>query len=154
MGAYLRVIKKCDVVDYNVRPPEGGLKGLEELDVIGIDFKSKTVYLCEATTHIRGVLYKDNKTTVQRIKKKFERQKEYAKKYLPDFPNQHYMFWSPVVPKGYITDNLAKVEGLELVINGEYTRCVDELREKAKIMTNDVGNPFFRTLQILERLRK
>jgi len=30
---------------------------------------------------------------------------------------------------------------------------MDELRLKAKELTNDVGNPFFRMLQILEHLR-
>jgi len=153
-GAYLKIIKKCDFVDYNVRPPGGGLEGLNELDVVGLDFKNKTVYLCEVTTHIRGLLYKDNRTTVERIKTKYERQKDYADKYLSDFPYRHFMFWSPVVPKGYITEELKKIEGLELIINEKYTQCIDELRKKAKELTNDVGNPFFRTLQILERLRR
>lgn len=154
VGAYLRIIKGCDIIDYNARPPEEGLRGLEELDVIGLDFQKKTAYLCEAATHIRGTLYRDNKTTVEKIKKKFERQKAYAKKYLPDFPNCYYMFWAPVVSRGYITKNLEKLSGLELMINENYTHCIDELREKAKIMTNDIGNPFFRTLQILEHLRR
>ncbi len=63
------------------------------------------------------------------------------------------MFWSPVVPKGYITKELEKIDGLELVTNKKYTQCIDELRIKAKELTNDVGNPFFRMLQILEHLR-
>ncbi len=153
VGAYLKIIKKCDFVDYNVRPPGGGLEGLNELDVVGLDFKNETAYLCEVTTHIRGVLYKDNITTVNKIKIKYKRQKEYANKYLPGFLNRHFMFWSPVVPKGYITEELEKIDGLELVINKKYAQCIDELRLKAKELTNDVGNPFFRMLQILEHLR-
>ncbi|MDD5659927.1 MAG: hypothetical protein PHR39_07990 [Actinomycetota bacterium] len=31
VGAYLKVIKKCDFIDYNARPPGGGLEGLNEL---------------------------------------------------------------------------------------------------------------------------
>ena len=154
VGAYLKIIKKCDFVDYNVRPPGGGLEGLNELDVVGLDFKNKTAYLCEVTTHITGLLYKDNKTTIEKIKKKYKRQKEYADKYLPGFLNRHFMFWSPVVPKGYVTKELEKIDGLELVINKKYTQCIDELRIKAKELTNDVGNPFFRMLQILEHLKK
>ncbi len=76
VGAYLKIIIKCDFVDYNVRPPVGGLEGLNELDVVGLDFKNKTAYLCEVTTHITGFLYKDNKTTIEKIKKKYKRQKE------------------------------------------------------------------------------
>ena len=154
VGAYLKIIKKCDFVDYDVRPPGGGLEGLNELDVVGLDFKNKTAYLCEVTTHIRGVLYKDNITTVNKIKIKYKKQKEYANKYLSDFPKRYFMFWSPVVPKGYITGELEKIDGLELVINKKYTHCIDELRLKAKELTNDLGNPFFRMLQILEHLRK
>jgi len=154
VGAYLKVIKKCDFIDYNARPPVGGLEGLNELDVVGLDFKNKSVYLCEVTTHIRGILYKDNKNTIVKIKKKFEKQKEYAEKYLLDFPKRYYMFWSPVVPKGYITEELEKIDGLEVVINEKYAKCIDELRGKAKVLTNDVGNPFFRVLQILEHLRR
>lgn len=78
VGAYLRLKLDCDVVDYNVRSPGGGLEGLEEMDVIGLNLKSHRAYLCEVTTHIRGPLYTDNQTTVERIGKKHERQKRYA----------------------------------------------------------------------------
>jgi hypothetical protein len=133
VGAYLKIIKECDFVDYNVRPPGGGLEGLNELDVVGLDFK---------------------KTTVNKINLKYKRQIKYANKYLSDFPKKYFMFWSPVVPKGYVTKELEKIDGLELVINKKYTQCIDELRLKAKKLTNDVGNPFFRMLQILEHLKK
>ncbi|MCK5450860.1 MAG: hypothetical protein KAI70_03755 [Candidatus Omnitrophica bacterium] len=154
VGAYLKIIKQRDIIDYNARPPHGGLEGLGELDVIGLNSKKKTAYICEVTTHIRGILYKDNKTTVERIKKKHKRQKEYAKKYLSNFPNRKYMFWAPVVPRGYITEKLEKIEELVLVINETYSQRIDELREKARILTYDSGNPFFRILQILEHLRR
>ena len=81
VGAYLKLKLDCDFVDYNVRPPGGGLEGLHELDVIGLDFKNSIAYLCEVTTHIRGTLYRDNRTTVERIKKKHERQKEYGHRF-------------------------------------------------------------------------
>ena len=142
VGAYLKIIKGCDVVDYNVRAPGGGLEGLNELDVLGLDFKNQIAYLCEVTTHIRGTLYKDNSTTVERITKKNERQKNYAQKYLQNFPHHRFMFWSPVVPEGYITNRLKSIDGLELVINSEYAKCVDELREKAQVLTHETNNPF------------
>jgi hypothetical protein len=155
VGAYLKIFKECNFVDYNVRLPGGGRKGLNELDVVGLDVKKKIAYLCEVATHIKGLSYgKNTKNTVKKIKTKYERHKEYADKYLSNFPNPCFMFWSPVVPKGNITTELEKVNGLELVINEKYAQCIDELREKAKKLTNDVGNPFFRTLQILEHLRR
>ena len=155
VGAYLKLNERCDVVDYNVRPPGGGLAGLSEFDVIGLRFRDRTAIMCEVTTHIRGLLYKDNKTSVERIAKKHERQKEYAKEYLlSNFEVVHYQFWSPVVPLGYLTKHLAEIDGLELVINGEYVRRVDELQRLAQRLKNDTGNPFFRVLQILGNLRR
>ncbi len=153
VGAYLKEIFECDFVDYNVRRPGGGLKGLEEFDVVGLDFTTQTAYLCEVTTHIRGLLYKSNKESVQRIRTKHLRQKNYARDHLSTFPTVHYMFWSPVVPRGYLTDNLPQIDGLELIINGRYKACVNELRARARSTTHDPGNVFFRTLQILEHLR-
>ena len=158
VGAYLKEIKKCNFVNYNVRPPGGGLEGLNELDVVGLDLKNKIAYLCEVTTHIRGILYKNNETTVERIKAKYQRQKEYAKKHLPGFPGNRviFMFWSPVVPVGYITrelEKLEKIERLELIINQKYTECIEELKEEAK-STHATANPAFRLLQILQHMKK
>lgn len=152
VGAYLQLILRCDVVDYNVRPPGGGLQGLEELDVIGLDLKTQRAYLCEVTTHIRGLLYVDNKTTVERIEKKYKRQQRYGKENLEQFQCE-YMFWSPVVPVGFITSRLSQLEGLQLVINGDYKKRVEELRMRAAETTHDARNPVFRVLQILEHLR-
>ena len=154
VGAHLQLIEECDFIDYNVRPPGGGLKGLEELDVVDLNFKSNTAYLCEVTTHIRGLLYKNNQETIRRIKKKHDRQKKYAEKYLKNFKNHRFMFWSPVVPVGYITEHLENFEGLELVINGEYKKRIDQLRQLVGKTTHDARNPFFRMLQIMEHMRE
>ncbi len=154
IGAYLRMVEKCDFIDYNVRTPGGGLAGLNELDVIGLDFTNRKAYLCEATTHIRGLVYKDNRTTIERITKKFKNQKRYAQDHLSDFSERVFMFWSPVVPVGYLTEHLEKINGLELVINKRYAECIDALKQHARTKTNDEGNPFFRVLQILEHLRR
>jgi len=153
VGAHLQLIERCDFVDYNVRPPGGGMEGLGELDVIGLSFETDTAFLCEVTTHIRGLLYKNNRETVRRIKQKHDRQREYAKKYLKNFKNHKFMLWSPVVPVGYVTESLSVVDGLELVINGEYKNRVEQLRELAANTTHDARNPFFRMLQIMEHMR-
>lgn len=152
VGAYLQLKLDCDVVDYNVRPPGGGLQGLEELDVVGLNLKEHKAYLCEVTTHIRGLQYKDNATTADRIRQKHERQIWYGKEFLHNFECV-YMFWSPVVPVGYITDRLILLPDLQLVINGEYKKRIDELRILAANTTHDARNPFFRMLQILEHMR-
>ena len=153
VGAWLQVIAGCDVVDYNVRPPGGGLQGLGELDVVGLNFKTDTIYFCEVTTHIRGLLYKDNAETVARIKRKHARQKQYAERYSDNFNNHRFMFWSPYVPRGAVTSGLSQIEGLELVINGVYKSRVDALRAEAAHTTHDARNPVFRLLQILEHMK-
>lgn len=76
VGVCLRIIEECDVIDYNARPPGGGLEGLGELDVIGFNLKTQTVYLCEVTTHLDGLLIGQNaETTVETIRKKYKHQK-------------------------------------------------------------------------------
>ena len=153
VGATMQLIEGCNVVDYGVRPPGGGQAGLNELDVMGLNFKTDTAFLCEVTTHIRGMLYKDNRTTVERIKKKHDNQRLYAEEYLKNFRTIRYMIWSPRVPRGYITEHLAEIKALELVINGDYKRRVKELQGLAAKTTHDTGNPAFRMLQILGHLR-
>lgn len=153
VGAYLKLIKDCDFVDYNVRRPNGGLAGLNEIDLIGLDFKKKQAYLCEVTTHLDGLLYGSNRqVTHEKIQKKFNNLKTYAKDYLPEYEPQ-YLFWSPRVSAG-VVDELESIKGLKLIINNDYTSCVDELKKKAKETKSDTNNPAFRVLQILEHLRK
>ncbi len=154
VGAYLKIIKECDFVDYNVRPRGGRLEGLNELDVIGINFKNNSVYLCEATTHITGLLIKDYKTTITKIEQKHERQKEYYKKYLKNFSVPCFMFWSPLVSKKQM-EKLEKnknLNNLDFITNEKYASCINELKKKAMEITYDTGNPFFRMLQIIERI--
>ncbi len=154
VGACLRLLDRCDFVDYNVRAPDGGLDGLNELDVLGLNLQTGVAYLCEVTTHIRGLLHRSNKETVSHIRAKYAWQKSYAAQYLPNFATVHYQFWSPVVPVGYLTMHLAQIEGLKLIINGDYKRRVGELQELAKREARDTQNPVFRVLQILEHLRE
>ncbi len=155
VGAYLKVIERCDFVDYGARPPGGGLEGLDELDVVGLRFEDRTAFLCEVTTHLHGMGHaRGYEGSLERIRKKHEAQKHYADKCLKAFPRRRFMLWSPVVPRGCLTSELERLEGLELVINEGYTERVNRLLEEAKKTPADIGNPFFRALQILQHLRR
>lgn len=154
VGAYLKVKEECDFVDYNVRIPGGGQKGLNEIDVVGLNFKKKKAYICEVTTHIHGVRYGSYDETFNKIKAKFAHQRDYANRYLQSFKNKEHMFWSPIVPVGKLTKRLNEIKGLQLIINTEYTKRIDELKIEAQNSSHQIGNPFFRTLQILECLRR
>lgn len=154
VGAYLELIEECDVVSYNIRFPETGIKGLGELDVMGLNFKSKTAFLCEVVTHLSGLLYsKGREETTKRIFKKFDNQKSYARKYLRDFKAIRFQLWSPIVRKSLVYD-LGKKKGLELIMNQQYTHCINQLIERAKPSTKQTGNPAFRMLQIITHMRK
>jgi hypothetical protein len=153
VGAYLKVIWKCDFVDYNVRPPVGGMEGLGELDVVGLNFEDKAAYLCEVATHLGGLEYgKGYADSVDRIRRKFERQRNYAERYLKPY-RPIFMFWAPRVPKGPLLDGLQELSLLQLVVNSTYTAHINDLIAEARKVTRDVGNPAFRLLQILARAR-
>ena len=154
VGGCLKEILKCDFVDYGVRARGGGLAGLNELDVLGLRFYDKTTYLCEVTTHTLGLNYKNYATTIERITKKYECQQNYASSFLHNFEQHHFMFWSPRVPVGGLTVGLQAIEGLELIINEDYTRRVEQLKEHVMTAKQDLGNPFLRALQILSCMRK
>jgi hypothetical protein len=153
VGAYLSVVEECDFVDYNIHPPGGGQRGLEEFDVVAFNFEKRTAFLCEVTTHIRGLLYKDYNTTVERISGKFKRQRTYAQERLAFMRKHRFMFWSPVVSSGLV-ERLKHIRGLELVVNEDYAKCIGQLQRSAKVYSHDVGNPAFRVLQILAHMKK
>mgnify|MGYP000907697773 CR=1 FL=1 len=153
VGAYLRLVEECDVVDYNVRPIASGREGQSEIDAVGLRFKDGTAFLCEVATHLDGLNYGSYDATVGRIREKFLRQQRYAKSYLRSFAHPIFMLWAPWVPMGTLTERLAKLNGLELVINGDYTSQIEQLESHARTTTKDFGNPFFRALQIVNHLR-
>jgi len=153
VGAYLQLYLKCDVVSYNVRPPGGGMDGLAEFDVIGLNHSRRLAYVCEVTTHIRGLLYgKNTAETIKKLTEKHQRQRQYAVKYLCDFKCV-YLLCSPVVPVGKITRGLANMPTLVPVINKKYSKRIRKLQVMARKSEHDTRNPFFRMLQILEHLR-
>jgi len=145
-GEYLKRLNGCDVINYNVRARNGGSEGLNELDVVGFNFETRTVYLCEVATHLGGLNYggKSVEHTIEKVLTKHAFQKHYAGKYLTNFENRRYMLWSPRVSVGKITAALEeRAPDLELVINERYTAAVGELRNLASKNTSFTADPFF-----------
>jgi hypothetical protein len=151
VGAYLRLVLECDVVDYNARPPGGGLPGLNELDVVGFSFGKRIAYLCEVATHLHGLRGTTAKPIINRLTEKHEWQCRFAKNYLRGF-KPHFMFWSPIAGPILIPE-LKGIGFDELFINKGYKDAVDKLRTEARKSRADANNPAFRVLQILEHLR-
>ena len=131
------------------------MKGLDEFDVVGLNFEDSQAFLCEVSTHIRGLSYKTKDAAIQRVREKFKKQKSYAKEWLGFFEkSSHFMFWAPSVKNPDVVKRLRRISGLEIVVNEDYTDCVETLRREAKRQSHDVGNPAFRLLQILEHMKK
>jgi len=79
-----------------------------------------------------------------------------------DAEEYKFQFWSPYVSEGHLTDGLEELtqqfesdydESIELVINGEYTKRVHELRERASETKKGYDEPAVRFFQILEHMR-
>ena len=166
-GEYLKVIKGCEFIEYNLYTPD--VQG--EIDVVGIDVKNKRLYVCEVATHlITGLQYVTQATpdNVDRFLKKFRKNIPYANKYFPDY-EKHFMLWSPIVKNqgpnaknnqlrdvNEIRQRLEDEYGhsLELIVNNEYKKCLDDLRAYAGKETKELKSPVLRMMQIEEKLTK
>jgi hypothetical protein len=155
VGAYLRIVMGCQNVIYNLKP------GRQlEIDVVGLDFRKRIVYLCEAKTHIGGLMISKKglgDVTESTVERQLEDLQRFGKKYWRGFKPK-YMFWSPYVPVGKKTASLERIRSklggsIEMVVNSEYRRRVEEIRKKAARDSSDSGEPFYRALQILEHMR-
>ncbi|NOJ23226.1 hypothetical protein [Vibrio coralliilyticus] len=167
VGEYLKLILGCDFVEYNLYTPD--IQG--EIDVVGINAKSKQVYVCEVATHlITGLQYVKNKQpdNVARFCRKFRKNIEYVDKYFSGY-KATFMLWSPVVKNQSaaakhnqcrdIRDIQAQMEEefgvkIEAVINQQYAACLAELRNYARKETKELKSPIMRLMQIEEHLVK
>lgn len=177
VGSYLRIINDCELVSYNQRSKEAGRQ--MEIDVLGVESTSgkQTVYACEVITHLDGTLYSGSpdtdewteygnegyQYTLERIWDKFNEDYDLLTEVFDDADEYALQFWSPYVPRGYLTDGLDELQRrfeaeqsvrIDLVINGEYTKRVDELQQRASETKKSYDEPAFRFLQILEHLRE
>jgi len=180
VGSYLRLIEGCKLVMYNQRSQEQGNQ--LEIDVIGVDNTDEgrqIVYACEVVTHIDGLHYsgtpstnrwaeygnEDYQHTLERLWQKFTADQEYVTD-LFDADSYVFQFWSPVVrgnrDEKFLLTGLYDLADefeekrdaeLELIINEEYTKRIEALRDRAGQTEKDYGELGFRILQILEHLR-
>lgn len=167
VGDYLRYVRNCDFVDFNVYTKK--VQG--EIDVIGVANQEKRAYICEVVTHLTtGIQYvKDRRPdTATRLIKKFEKDIAYGADAFPQY-EVDYMLWSPVVkrskgkPEYDQFAHLKKVEetiksqtgiSLHLVINQDYVEAINSLRKYASEETKELKSPILRFLQIEEWSRK
>jgi hypothetical protein len=167
VGDYLRYVKKCDFVDFNVYT----LATQGEIDVIGVSNLHKTAFICEVVTHLTtGIQYTKNARpdTADRLIKKFTKDIQYGKEAFAGWSVQ-YMLWSPVVKRSNgnpiydqfshlkrMTDEILTTTGVQvtLVVNKDYVDAIDKLREFAAAETKELKSPIMRFLQIDQWSRK
>ena len=158
-GAYLKVIKNCDFVDYNINtmPDTQG-----EIDVIGVDTINKKVYVCEVAIHLETGLRYTNPDNTTKFISKFEKDILYTNKRFDKSYKKIYMLWSPIVKKHQL-DSVSKVKNhlkdkhevdLDLIINDKFQECLNNLRDYTSGQTNELNIPILRLMQIEEKLKK
>ena len=167
VGDYLRYVKGCDFVDFNVYTTDS--QG--EVDVVGVANAKKHAYICEVVTHLTtGIQYVKNARpdTADRLIKKFIKDIKYGSEAFPEC-QVDYMLWSPVVrqsggkPEYNQFTHLKRVEDevrartgvkLTFVINQAYIEAINALREFARNETKELKSPIMRFLQIEEWCQK
>jgi hypothetical protein len=167
VGDYLRHIKGCDFVDFNVYTT--AIQG--EIDVVAVNQGKRQAYICEVVTHLTtGIQYVKNARpdTADRLIRKFLKDIQYGTDAFPDY-SVEYMLWSPVVrrsrgkPEYDQFAHLKRVEtevksetGIEIifVINKAFVDAIDALRKRAREETKELKSPVMRFLQIEEWSRK
>ena len=153
VAAYLQYIKGCEFIQQNLYTPD--VQG--EIDVVGIDLHTKSIYVCEVAIHlVTGLQYvKDSQpNNINKLTDKFSKDIGYTNKYFPDY-EKHFMLWSPIVkssganPKNNqfedierITANIQARYGvvLECITNQRFADCLAELREYARHETKYTVN--------------
>ena len=167
VSSYLEYIKGCDFIQKNLYTPD--VQG--EIDVVGINLKSREIYVCEVAIHLTtGLRYVKDKQpdNVVKLTEKFSKDIEYANKYFPDY-GKHIMLWSPIVKSAKVTSkenqliDLEKIDkkikgkygiDIEFVVNEKFLKCLGELRDFAKRETKELKSPVLRLMQIEEYLKK
>lgn len=156
VGSYLRFFESCEIIEYNLITPEEVDK-FGEIDVVGINFLSKKVFLCEVITHIHTMNYGSRDITTQKIKQKLIRNIKLANTLFPDWEISH-MVWAPAVGQSQEKDLLEAISDIKdnkivFVFNEDYSSKVLLLVEKATNDIRDYKEPFLRSLQILTHLK-
>lgn len=167
VGDYLRYIRGCDFVDYNVYTKH--VQG--EIDVIGIKNEEKEVFICEVVTHLTtGLQYVKNARpdSGDRLLRKFRKASEYGRVAFKGY-RTHYMLWSPIVKDSGGKEEYNQYshlnrlrngieaelgERIEFMINEDYSSAIVALREYARSESKELKSPIMRFLQIEEWCRR
>jgi hypothetical protein len=166
-GEWLRHAKHCEFIQYNLKTLD--VQG--EVDVIGLNMKTRTVYACEVAIHLTTGLHYNKggqPDNVKRLTRKFKKDVDYVCRAFPDY-TRVFMLWSPVVRNQKagakynqikdvqdIADALkseCKVE-IELIVNRKFQEALAKLREVARKTKSEMDSSVMRYLQVEEHLKR
>ena len=167
VASYLQYVMGCEFTSKNLytRDEQG------EIDVVGVNLKDKSIYMCEVAIHLTtGLRYVKDKRphTLEKLKDKFSRDIKFARSNYPDY-KLSFMLWSPIVKGGKPNAQENQLEALdklnaylmhefgvqvELVVNNEFLSRIKELREFAASRKEEIKCPLLRLLQIEALLQK
>ncbi|MBI4878876.1 MAG: hypothetical protein HY812_04340 [Planctomycetes bacterium] len=166
VGAYLQAVKGCEFVAYNV--PTRDIQG--EIDVVGINMRTRTVHLCEVAVHLEtGLLYVKGgqANNVPKLVAKFTKDVAYARRYFRGY-KKVFMLWSPIVrgadPRAK-HNQLRDVEdvkravrkmrvSLEVIMNADFKKAMDEMKAVALKETKEMKSPVMRLFQLETKLAR
>lgn len=164
-GEWLRNVKQCEFIQYNLRTPD--VQG--EVDVIGLNMKSRTVYACEVAIHlITGLQYNKGgqPDNVRRLTAKLRKDAAYVCKAFPDY-TRVFMLWSPIVKNQRVgskhnqTSHINEIARIiksecdvqiELMVNRKFQEALQALRIVARDTTKEMDSSVMRYLQVEEFL--
>jgi hypothetical protein len=167
VSSYLQCIRGCEFIQTNLQTVDS--QG--EMDVVGINLKEKSVYICEVAIHLStGLQYVKNKrpNNVQKLTEKFSRDIIYGKRFFAEY-QRHFMLWSPVVKGGKkaaaynqqshvgeVLKNIKLKHGVDIepVINDHFLQCLREMRKFAGESSAELKCPVMRMFQIEEWLTR
>ena len=163
---YLQYVKGCQFVEQSlITTKEQG-----EIDVVGINIVKKELYICEVAIHLEtGLQYtKDRRpNNIKKFIDKFTRCSNYANEYWKGYTHI-FMLRSPIVKSPKKDSSHSQVKDVEEIvstlqqknikvtpiINQDFMKYIEELKEYASNTTNELKSPIMRYMQIERKLER
>ena len=169
VGEYLRIIEKCDFIKYNEKftvktEDSHKQKGMSEVDVIGINLKDRTIFVCEVSAQMGGIYGNyPAKLDYRNPNNKFAKNQRYIEEHFKDFNPKtvKHMFWCPILTEKqkekFILpgeDSDEKELKVELIAGQDFLKKIAELAACLETCQKDYASPVIRFLQVLVHLAK
>lgn len=165
----MHYIVGCDFIKYDtpVKFEWRSKKFRGEIDVIGLDSRNNTIYICEVATHTGGLQYtKDNRpNNINKIIDKFERAIGYFEIKYKGIYKGEFQFWCPILRNskaGSLHNQVKDIEEikktvrnkwqieLNVISDARYMQCIYQLRDVARREKGHIKTPVMRFMQIEE----